>query len=395
MYHRDAATAEVDLIVSAVPTPVLIADYTPIIERFAGMSLDTIRDLLTSDKVFAEALSLPTPIAASPEWARLYGSPLSPDPPDFAARNFTRSGYPDLYNTLIEQFTAPFTGTTSIVREHKAPTLLGDVVVRSHWKVLIQDDVPQWDRIVIVDLDVTDLRTAQRAMEELLDAKDQLVESKDQLIASVSHEIRTPLSSIVGFAQLLREESDLSEDERQEMIELLVQESGDLTNIVDDLLVAARADLGRLEIMSVPVDLQAQAAQATESIESGNERIVSLPSSTARCLGDPARVRQITRNLISNALKYGGPEIRLDAGTRDDVGFLAVLDNGDGIPHDHRDRIFDAYERGDQPQGLTQSLGLGLHISRNLARRMGGDLTYHYEDGTSTFELTLPLVAAG
>jgi signal transduction histidine kinase len=396
MSARALATAEVDLIVSAVPTPVLVADYTPIIDRFEGMHPGAIRRLLTeSDEVFNETLTLPTAIAANPEWARLYGSPLLPDPPDLKDRHFTRAAYPDLYETLIRQFTAPFTGTASIVREHTAPTLLGDVVVRSHWKALVQDGRPQWDRIIIVDFDVTDLRTVQRELEELLEMKDQLVSSKDQLIASVSHEIRTPLSSIVGFAQLLHQASDLAADERQEMIELLVQESADLTNIIDDLLVAAKSDLGRLEVMSVPVDLKAQAAQAVEGIDAGRSRIVKLPTDPIRCLGDPARVRQIVRNLISNALKYGGEKITIEAVADARMGALQVLDNGQGIPPDKQHRIFDAYERGDQPVGLTKSLGLGLNISRSLAHRMGGDLTYRYENGMSVFELTLPLVEPG
>jgi signal transduction histidine kinase len=392
MSSPNVAMADVDLIVSAVPTPVLVADYTPIIDRFQGMDPRVIRNLLESDEqLFMDTLSLPRAIAASPEWVRLYGSPMSDNPPDFSDRHFTRAAYPDLHETLIRQFTAPFTGTTSIVAEHKAPTVLGDVIVRSHWRALLQNGVAQWDRIVIVDLDVTDLRNTQRAMEELLEIKDQLVRSKDQLIASVSHEIRTPLSSIVGFAQLLQEASDISSEERQEMIELVVQESADLTNIVDDLLVAAKSDLGRLEITSVPIDLRAQAAQAVESLDSGPGRIVNFPRVTARCTGDPARVRQIVRNLISNALKYGGDDISLEVTSREGLGVLQVRDNGEGVPEADCTRIFDAYERGTQPVGLTHSLGLGLHISRSLAHRMGGDLTYRYEDGESVFELTLPL----
>jgi signal transduction histidine kinase len=392
IHARATAPAEVELLVSAVPTPVLVADYSPIIRRFDGLDAASIRALLSEDEaVLTETLSLPRALAASAEWVRLYGSPMSDDVPDFAERRFTPAAYPDLHETLIQQFTAPFTGTTSIVREHTAPTLLGEVVVRSHWRALLANGEPQWDRIVIVDLDVTDLRGAQQAMQVLLDQKEELIRSKDQLIASVSHEIRTPLSSIVGFAELLREAGDLSREERQEMIELVAQESADLTNIVDDLLVAAKSDLGRLELASVPVDLRAQAAQAVEGIDSGRSRIVSIPSATVRCLGDPARVRQIIRNLLSNAIKYGGDEITIDVSSADGVGVLEVGDNGSGVPATKRSRIFDAYERGDQPVGLTHSLGLGLHISRSLAHRMGGDLTYRYEDGRSLFELSLPL----
>ena len=77
---------------------------------------------------------------------------------------------------------------------------------------------PAWDRVVIVDLDVTDLRFAQKELQEHLDVK-------KQLVSSVSHELRTPLASIVGFAELLHDSSDLTHEERQEMFELLVQQS--------------------------------------------------------------------------------------------------------------------------------------------------------------------------
>jgi signal transduction histidine kinase len=378
--------------VSAIPVPVLVADYTPIIDQFFGMSGDQVRRLLLEDDdLLIHCLALPKAIAASPDWIRLYGSPVSIDAPDLVDRHFSGDTYPDLRETIIQQFTAPFYGTTSIVREHMAPTLLGQVIVRSHWQAPIDDDRPLWDRIVIVDLDVTDLRSVQNDLEQIIVTKEQLVESKDQLIASVSHEIRTPLTSIVGFARLLQESSLLSKDDRHEMLGLLVQQSADLTNIVDDLLVAAKVDMGQLEVTSVSVDLRAQAAQALEGLDPGSRKVVKLTSDTVRCAGDPARVRQIIRNLISNALRYGGPQIEVNIESTPGFGSLAVLDNGPGIAKSLRRRVFDAYARGDSPAGLAPSLGLGLHISLTLAGLMDGDLTYRYEHGKSIFELTLPL----
>jgi len=378
--------------VSAIPVPVLVADYTPIIERFFGMSGDQVRRLLLEDEdLLTECLALPKAVAASPEWIRLYGSPLSVDAPDLIDRRFSSITYPDLRETIIQQFTAPFYGTTSIVREHLAPTLIGQVIVRSHWKAPIDGDRPMWDRIVIADLDVTDLRSVQGDLERTIVTKEHLVESKDQLIASVSHEIRTPLTSIVGFAHLLHESSLLSPADRHEMLGLLVQQSADLTNIVDDLLVAAKMDMGQLEVTSFSVDLRAQAAQALEGLDPGSRKVVKLTSDTVRCAGDPARVRQIIRNLISNALRHGGPHIKVNIDSRPGFGSLAVLDDGPGIAQSLRSRVFEAYTSGDSPAGLAPSLGLGLHISRTLARLMEGDLTYRYQDGHSIFELTLPL----
>lgn len=136
MAVRGLSTLEADLIVSVVPVPVLVADYTPIIERFDGMRPKEIRELLLNDDAtLAEALTLPKPVAASPGWVRLYGSPYSSDAPDLVDRSFSRDAYPELHRSLVQQFTAPFFGRTSIVTEHTAPAMGGDVIVRSHWNV--------------------------------------------------------------------------------------------------------------------------------------------------------------------------------------------------------------------------------------------------------------------
>lgn len=386
-----AGADDLQIMVAAMPVPVLVADYTPIIERFAGVDGETIRQMLQDDDLLGECLSLPNAIAASPEWVRLYGSPLFSDAPDLTDRHFSSESYPELRRALVRQFTAPFFGTTSIVSEHTAPTLLGRVIVRSHWKATLDGDRPMWDRIVIVDLDVSDLRRTQGHLEEALAIQRKLVESKDQLIASVSHEIRTPLSAIVGFARLLHESAEDSPEERHEMLSVVVQQSADLANIVDDLLVVAKLDMGQLEVSRVGVDLRAQAAQAVEGLAPDARRSIICPEETVRCFGDPARVRQVVRNLISNALRYGGPSIAIRVRSGDGFGSLIVADDGEGIPEECRGWIFDPYVRGDQPPGLTPSLGLGLHISRTLAGRMGGSLTYSYVGGESIFELRLPL----
>lgn len=388
--HPD--TASVGLIVSAVPVPLLVADYAPIIDRFAGVDVKVIRDRLTTDEgLLKECLTLPKIVSASPAWTRLYGSPTSPDTPDLMGRHFTVTAYPDLHESMIRQFTAPFTGITSIVREHAAPTVKGTVTVRSHWQAPTLAGHPDYGRVVIVDLDVTDLRATQRHLEDSLDAKNRLVRSKDDLIASVSHEIRTPLAAIVGFVGVLNDAEDLSEADRSEMMNLLVQQSGDLTNIINDLLIVAKADQGKLEVARVSVDLRAQAAQVLQSWDSTRIQRLEVSNEPVRCVGDPSRVRQIVRNLVSNAVRYGGPEIGIDIGSLGRTGYLTVSDNGPGIPPEHRDRVFNAYERGNDLPGLTPALGLGLYISQTLAHLMDGELTYQYADGKSIFTLTLPL----
>lgn len=224
------------------------------------------------------------------------------------------------------------------------------------------------------------------------DAEKQLREtlrSKDELVASISHELRTPLTAVVGFAQLLREDTELSTEDRAAMIRSIVDEGHDLSNIVEDLLTVAKAEAGTLAVVSVPVDLRAQASQVLESLREEEAARVALVGETRRVWADPGRVRQVLRNLVSNALRYGGDEVvvHIVAG---DKPRIQVRDNGPGIPLEDRQRIFESYQKAHHTPGIPGSVGLGLAISRKLARLMDGDLTYDYEQGQSVFELSLP-----
>jgi signal transduction histidine kinase len=218
-----------------------------------------------------------------------------------------------------------------------------------------------------------------------------LLDSKNQLIASVSHELRTPLTSVVGFARLLEiEDSALSAEDRASVVRTIAEEGVDLANIIDDLLVAAKAESGTLAVVAVSIDLRAQVAQVVEACRPEDAARVSVSSEAVRAVGDPARVRQILRNLITNALRYGGDTIRVDLATRDEVAIVSVIDDGPGIAPEQRDLVFDSYFRGQEDPGLAGTLGLGLTISLELAQLMDGDLTYGYIDGESVFELRLP-----
>ena len=228
---------------------------------------------------------------------------------------------------------------------------------------------------------------AEVANEELK----RLIASKDQLIASVSHELRTPLTSVVGFAKLLEiEGSDLEADERAMVIRTIAEEGVDLANIIDDLLVAAKAESGTLEVVSVPIDLRAQAAQVVEACRPEDVQRIVVSDDMVRAEGDPARVRQILRNLLSNAIRYGGDRIRMEFGVEAGLSTVRVIDDGPGIPDEKRDRVFESYYRGVEDPGLAGSMGLGLSISRQLAERMHGALSYAYVAGESIFELRLP-----
>ncbi len=221
---------------------------------------------------------------------------------------------------------------------------------------------------------------------------EELIASKDQFVASISHEVRTPLTSVLGFANVLHDGyQNMSDADRLEMLELITREAQEVAWIIDDLLVFARSDIGTLAVSAVetPLDEQIRAVLAGQNAEL-NERVVFDRAETA-AIADPGRVRQVLRNLITNAFKYGGPTIRVEVSVAGTAAVVSVVDDGDGIEEELRERVFDAYFRAHDPGGQPGSMGLGLNVSLKLARLMGGDLTYTHDGRHSTFSLLLPL----
>jgi signal transduction histidine kinase len=226
----------------------------------------------------------------------------------------------------------------------------------------------------------------QRTQREALSLeKDRLLTDKDRFVASVSHELRTPLTAVVGLAHTLAESPDLTTEERNEFVTTIVEQSEEVAAIVDDLLVAARASSGHLSLLVSEVTLRDELAMVAPPgipVEESVERLTTI--------GDPIRVRQILRNLLSNAQRYGGPDKRVFIRTDGAMAAVEIQDNGRAIPDEQIEEIFSAYGRVHDRPGRTDSVGLGLTISRQLARLMGGDVTYSHDGTWASFRLTLP-----
>ena len=170
------------------------------------------------------------------------------------------------------------------------------------------------------------LRETRRLLEEEL-------ESRGRQVASLSHELRNPLSALLGFAEVLTDDRiELDDDERDQMIQTISQEGQDVLHLVEDLLATARADAGELAVTSVSVNLRAQAAQVLESLDPQSVSGISLRGDSVRAIGDPTRVRQILRNLVSNALRYGGGEVEIVVATEGNAAIVTVSDDGPAIP---------------------------------------------------------------
>ncbi len=243
--------------------------------------------------------------------------------------------------------------------------------------------IPGSEETMLVVRDITERKLQDRHLEDL-------IRSKDELIASISHELRTPLTAVLGFTELLQDEmSDISPLEEREMLAAISEQATDLSHIVEDLLVAARVKIDTLRVTRVPVDLRAQLVQVLGSLRGVSIDDLAIDGEPVIALGDPGRIRQILRHLLTNAVRYGGDNVEIRVSSDGSTVILQVRDDGLGVSEEDQGAIFEAYHQAHSASSSPGSVGIGLTVSRSLARIMDGDLTYRYEDGTSIFEMIL------
>jgi len=221
-------------------------------------------------------------------------------------------------------------------------------------------------------------------------------ESKDRFLASVSHELRTPLTAVIGYASILKASwPGLVQGEREDLLGVLLRQAGEVADIVEDLLVATRLDIDEVTISPSVVSAarEVEAVVSSLNLDPDQQLAVRVPPEV-EVVADAGRLRQIMRNLLSNAIRYGGPQVTIEARTLAGSVSILIKDNGQGLPRDEWESVFEPYYRSHRAESQPDSLGLGLSVSRRLAQRMDGNLTYRYLHGESHFELTLPAVDA-
>ena len=219
----------------------------------------------------------------------------------------------------------------------------------------------------------------QDRQQKLLEQERRTVEVKNEFVSMVSHELRTPITGISGFSETLRDHwRDLPPTEVDEFLTILRGESEHLENIVEDILVIPRLDSGHLRFNLEQVTVLTVAETVAEMVFDDKTSVeIDIPL-YVDVWSDPARLRQILRNLMENALKYGGNEVYVSGEERREGTYTVIVaDNGSGVAEADRHRIFEHFEqlsKGDAR--LEQGVGLGLPIARKLATAMGGDLWY-------------------
>ena len=241
---------------------------------------------------------------------------------------------------------------------------------------------------ILVLHDITDLRRADQVRRDF--------------VANVSHELRTPLTAIRGYVEALLDEPPDAEQTRR-FLEIIVRHSTRMERLVTDLLRLARLDARQeqLEIASCEVAqiFHAVIADLSPLIHVKGQHItISVAPEASTVQADPAKLHDIVRNLVENAVNYSPEqtEVRLEARQQDGAMRIVVLDSGPGIPPVDLTRVFERFYRVDKARSRPGGIGLGLAIVKHLVELHGGTATAdNRPQGGATFIVTLPLPGVG
>jgi len=237
---------------------------------------------------------------------------------------------------------------------------------------------------VLVLHDITDLRRADQVRRDF--------------VANVSHELRTPLTAIRGYIEALVDELPDPAQTRH-FLEIVARHSGRMERLVTDLLRLARLD-AKQEVLDVaPCEVQqivgAVVADLSQAVEAKGQRItVAVAPDAGMIDADPAKLHDILRNLVENAVNYSpeGAHVRIDAARRDGLIDIVVSDSGPGIPPADLTRVFERFYRVDKARSRPGGTGLGLAIVRHLVELHSGTVTAENRpEGGARFTVTLPV----
>ncbi len=249
-----------------------------------------------------------------------------------------------------------------------------------------------------------ELEQKNAQLEKAVAAAKAATRTKNEFLANMSHEIRTPMTAILGYADLLAEESAAMSETNREYLGLIRRQGRHLLHLLNDILDLAKFEAGRMTLEQIPVDIRAVVEDvASLYAEKARAKGVLIgcrvePDVPQFVTGDPTRLRQIVTNLVSNAVKFtdkGAVSITVEAGT--DLScrslMVSVSDTGIGIEPEHLPILFESFCQADS--STTRKFGgtgLGLGISRCLADAMGGSIHVCSTPGAgSIFTLSVPL----
>lgn len=218
-----------------------------------------------------------------------------------------------------------------------------------------------------------------------------LDKARSEFIANAAHELRTPLTTLAGLASVLASTRDrMTEAEVDEAILALDRQGRRARMLADKLLDLSSVELGAIDVVREPVDVNETIERALEDAPPPNDTHVAVEvNADLKVLADPLRLQEIIQNLLTNAYRYGGPNVKVTGEAENGSVMLEVSDDGPGIPLDLRAHLFQPFARGDHGDGI----GLGLAICARLAEAQEGDIIYA-PDQSSGARFVVRLAAA-
>jgi PAS domain S-box-containing protein len=251
------------------------------------------------------------------------------------------------------------------------------------------DGSTQWYGVMT---DITDQKLYQEAVVNA-QAAERANQAKSDFLSRMSHELRTPLNAVIGFAQLLRMDTQRPMDEEQHRRVALIEEAGaHLQAVINDVLDLSRIEVGSLPLSIESLNLRALGDEALNLVEemAHSAAIKLLPPEIAGDLyvrGDRVRLRQVLVNLLSNAIKYNrqGGTVQLKARAQGSEVLMEVSDNGIGMSEEQQQHLFEPFNRLGVESSGVDGTGIGLVIVRKLLELMKGEVrvTSHKGRGTT------------
>jgi signal transduction histidine kinase len=269
-----------------------------------------------------------------------------------------------------------------VAHSDEAMARMGDVA-----QVLLALLIPAG--MILIYRELTLRMHRQAELKVRLEAERAVGKVREDFVANASHELRTPLTIVYGMAQVIEDHPEATDGIR-ELATTITNEAEDLYRMVEDLLTTSQLDADALKYV---IEEVATAAEAREVVAPMTRSGATIETEAEQAVVsvDRMRQRQVLRNLISNARKYGGPEIRLTGHVVGSMYEWIVADNGKGIPEEIEDRLFQRFVHRGSLVTAPGGVGIGLSIVRALVEGMAGTIGYSRVGGWTQFRVRVPL----